>query len=75
MAWPIQLCDVALFVAVAAALRRRLPPLLAAVFAALVLLEPVLIGMPWMAPADIPMTPKRNPGARITSYNVCYTKL
>lgn len=38
--WPIQLCDIALFVAVAAALRHRLPAWIAAVLAAFVLLEP-----------------------------------
>ncbi|MCA8952986.1 MAG: hypothetical protein KDE27_25975 [Planctomycetes bacterium] len=38
--WPIQLCDVALFVATAAALRRLVAPILAAMLAALVLLEP-----------------------------------
>ena len=38
--WPIQICDIALFVATAAALRHRLPPLLAGTLAALVLLEP-----------------------------------
>ncbi|MCA8964975.1 MAG: hypothetical protein H6838_10935 [Planctomycetes bacterium] len=38
--WPVQLCNVALFVAVASALRRRLPPWPAAALAALVLLEP-----------------------------------
>ena len=38
--WPIQLCDVALFVATAAALRHRLPWHIAAGLAALVLLEP-----------------------------------
>ncbi len=38
--WPVQLCDVALFVAVAAALRRRLAAPAAAALAALVLFEP-----------------------------------
>jgi len=38
--WLVQLCDVALFVAVAAAVRHRLRPLPAALLAALVLLEP-----------------------------------
>jgi len=38
--WLVQLCDVALFVAVAGAVRRLLPAWMAAVFASLVLLEP-----------------------------------
>lgn len=50
--WPVQLCNVALFVAVAAALRRRLAPLPAALLASLVLLEPEFSSLCRTAYAD-----------------------
>lgn len=50
--WLVQLCDVALFVAVAGALRRRLPALPAAALASLLLLEPEFQGLCRTAYAD-----------------------
>ncbi len=50
--WPVQLGNVALFVAVAAALRRRLAPLPAALLASLVLLEPEFSSLCRTAYAD-----------------------
>ncbi|MFM1870657.1 MAG: hypothetical protein RL398_79 [Planctomycetota bacterium] len=50
--WPIQLGSVALFVALAAALRRRLPARFAAPLAALVLLEPEFLQLCRVAYAD-----------------------
>lgn len=50
--WIVQFCDVALFVAVAAALRRRLPAIAAASLSSLLLLEPEFQGLCRTAYAD-----------------------
>ena len=50
--WPIQLCDVALLLAVAAALRRRLAPLPAVTLLVLVALEPEFLRLCRTAYAD-----------------------